>query len=106
MGVLLPLLLLAGAFSASAKVDKDGYLDQDMDAPMAKGEMDALSQAMGSERLEGMQPVGRKVSPDGKSGMIQFGNPNAEKEHWSPQFVASAAELERLAESRRTLRLV
>ena len=75
------------------------YKDVPMDEPMQKGEADALMQAAGAERLKGMDVVGRKVSPDGKSGMIQFGNPNAEKEQWTPQHVVSGRELLRKIEN-------
>jgi len=77
----------------AAPAGYDGYLDVDMDAPMPNAEMDALTQAAGAERLKGMDVVGRKVAPDGKSGMLQFGNPNAEREQWTPQHVVSHREL-------------
>ena len=63
---------------------------------VGKAEADALGQALNSGKMEGKQVTGRKISKDGKSGMIQFGDPNGEKELWTPKFVVNTRELEKL----------
>jgi len=67
-----------------------------MDAQVGKSEMDALNQAIGSGKMDGKEVVGRKIAKDGKSGMIQFGNPNGEKEMWTPKFVVNDRQLRKL----------
>eukprot|EP00316_Scyphosphaera_apsteinii_P004763 CAMPEP_0119327392 /NCGR_PEP_ID=MMETSP1333-20130426/70667_1 /TAXON_ID=418940 /ORGANISM="Scyphosphaera apsteinii, Strain RCC1455" /LENGTH=503 /DNA_ID=CAMNT_0007335971 /DNA_START=184 /DNA_END=1695 /DNA_ORIENTATION=+ len=73
-------------------------LEKPMDADYSKGEMDAVMKAAGSDRLKGMEVSGRKVAPDGKSGMISFSDPNAKNERWDPKFVVTPRELDKRRE--------
>ena len=92
--VTIAVLLSVLAVSiAKKKNPQDDMVDLPMQADASKGEMDALSQAMGSDKLQGKTLTGRKISKDGKSGMLQFGNPNGEREHWTPKFTVSEREL-------------
>ena len=97
----VPLLVLAALLSPvegkkKAKNPTDDMVDVPMDADVSKAEGDALGQALNSGKMEGKQVTGRKVSKDGKSGMIQFGDPNGEKELWTPKFVVNTRDLEKL----------
>ena len=94
--VLTALLSVTDGKKKKAKDPSEDMIDMPMDAEVGKGEMDALNQAIGSGKMEGKEVVGRKIAKDGKSGMIQFGNPNAEKEMWTPKFMVDDRELRKL----------
>ena len=99
LGLALVLAALLSPVDAKKKKSKnpaDDMVEMPMDAEVGKAEADALGQALGSGKMEGKQVTGRKIAKDGKSGMIQFGDPNGEKELWTPKFVVNTRDLEKL----------
>ena len=99
LATLFVALAVRGASAAQGGDPTKDYKSIPMESPMNKGELDALTQAAGSDRLEGMVVSDRKVAPDGKSGMLQFSNPNAQQERWSPSFSATPRDLAKTVEN-------